>query len=138
VIALLLTAAPTAPLGSPSGLSAALVGFDAAQVNGDRAALDRYLADDYILVNGAAEIENKVQLIADFTGPAFKLNPYRVVKPVARYWHDAAVIAGEVSLRGTSSRRPSATHMRFVDVWRLRSGKWQVDYTQVTRFPSGH
>lgn len=126
----------TAPL--PQALERAVAGYDAAQVSGDRGALERYLADDYLLVNGAAETENKAQLISDFTAPGFRLKPFRVQNPIIRFWADGAVLAGEVSLAGTSDGKPFAAHTRFVDVWRLRAGKWQVVYTQVTRFPPAH
>lgn len=122
----------------PRELARAAADYDAAQVAGDRAALERYLASDYMLVNGAAEVENKAQLIADFTDPAFKLNPYRVDHPIVRSWPGGAVLAGEVELTGTSAGKPFAAHTRFVDVWRLRGNKWQVVYTQVTRVPAKH
>lgn len=139
MIAGVLWAAAGATSGTPllpAALTRAVAGYDAAQVSGDRQALSRYLAADYMLVNGAAEVEDKAQLIADFTDPKFKLKPYRVQNPIVRYWPGAAVLAGEVLLSGTSDGKPFTAHTRFIDVWRLRSRQWQVVYTQVTRFPA--
>ncbi len=130
-----LSAGPIQQPVLPTALARAVSGYDAAQIAGDRKALERYLASDYMLVNGGAEIENKTQLIADFTDPSFKLDPYRVVHPIVRVWPNGAVLAGEVTLTGTSSGKRFAAHTRFVDVWRLRKNTWQVIFTQVTRFP---
>lgn len=138
----LLIAASVAPGSTrpilPRELASAAQAYDIAQITGDRASLSRYLADDYLLVNGAGETETKAQLIADFTDPHFKLNPYHVEKPSYRLWPGGALLAGEVFLTGISGTKLFSAHTRFVDVWRLRSGRWQVVYTQVTRFPASH
>ena len=130
-------AASGAPRGEalPPALARAMEDYDQAHVKGDRLELERLLADDYVLVNGGAEIENKAQLIADFTDPAFKLQPYVVQHPNRIVWNDGAVLAGEVELTGTNSGKPFLAHTRYADIWRLRGGRWQVVFTQVTRFP---
>ena len=136
----LLAAAPsinTSPtdVRLPAALVQAMEDYDRAQVSGNRVELTRLLADDYVLVNGGAEIENKAQLIADFTDPAFKLSPYVVQHPNRIAWADGAVLAGEVELTGTNAGKPFVAHTRYADIWRLRAGRWQVVFTQVTRFP---
>jgi hypothetical protein len=135
LMAALSAASPSNIPQLPASLVRAVAGYDAAQVAGDRSALKQYLAADYLLVNGAAETETKAELISDFTDPKFKLNPYRVENPIVRYWPRGAVLAGDVSLSGMSDGRAFAAHTHFVDVWRLRAGRWEVVYTQVTRFP---
>jgi len=132
----LLAAFPAAAGGLPPDLAAAVKGYDEAQIHSDRAALERWLADDYTLVNSAAQRETKAELIADFTAPGYRLEPFVVRDPVDRVWADGAVMAGIVDARGTDGGKPFAVTFHFADIWAKRNGKWQVIFTQVTR-PKG-
>lgn len=130
-------AAPAATTGLPPDLAAAVKGYDEAQVHGDRAALERWLADDYTLVNSAAQRETKAQLIADYTAPGYRLDPFVVREPVERVWGDGAVMAGIADLKGVDGGKPFAVTLHFADIWAKRNGKWQVIFTQVTRPKAG-
>lgn len=120
----------------PPDLAQAAAEYDHAQIHNDGAALQRLLADDYTLVNGGAEISNKAEFIRDSTAPGFSLEPYVVEQAVNKVWDDGAVLSGEVTLRGTDGGKAFSGHMRFADVWAKRNGKWQVIFTEVTRFPA--
>ena len=133
LVAAACAAAPASAKGLPADLAAAVKGYDEAQIHGDRAGLERWLADDYTLVNSSAERETKAQLIADYTAPGYKLDPFVVRDPVERVWRDGAVMAGIVDARGTDGGKPFAVTLHFADVWAKRNGKWQVVFTQVTR-----
>ena len=119
----------------PAELEAAVKAYDLAQIKGDREALITLLADDYLLVNGAGDVETKGQFIADSIDPSFKLDPFVVINPVTRVWSGAAVLAGEVFLTGSSGGKTFEAHTRFADIWAKRAGRWQVVFTQVTRMP---
>lgn len=119
----------------PPDLAKAAADYDQAQMKNDGAALRRLLADDYQLVNGACEIADKASFIADSTKAGFTLQPYVVVNAINRVWADGAVLSGEVELKGTSDGKAFNVRARFADVWRKRDGKWQVVFTEVTRFP---
>lgn len=121
-ISLLATASSLATARLPP-LAAAAAAYDRAQVDGDARALERLLADDYRLVNGAGEVETKIQFITESTAPGFKLDPYVVGKPVVTIWRGGAVLAGEVMLGGVSDDRRFAAHIRFADVWAMRRGR---------------
>ena len=116
----------------PADLAQAVRQFDDAQIKGDAAALNRLLADDYALVNSRAEIENKRQMVADYTSPGFHLDPYVVEHPIVRVWRDGAILGGEVTLKGASAGKPFRGRLRFADIWRRRAGHWQVAFTEVT------
>lgn len=116
----------------PPALARAVRAYDEAQISGDGRALGRLLAQDYALVNSRAEVEDKRQMIADYTAPGFHLDRYVVEKPIVRRWQGGAVVGGEVALSGTSSGAPFKGRIRFADVWRLARGRWQVAFTEVT------
>ncbi len=117
----------------PADLARAVKDYDQAQINGSRIELERLLADDYTLANSSGQLETKAQLIADFTAPGYKLQPFVVQDPIEKVWNDGAVMAGVVRLQGTDGGKPFDATLRFADIWAKRNGKWQVIYTQVSR-----
>jgi ketosteroid isomerase-like protein len=117
----------------PADLAKAVKDYDEAQIHGDKAELQRLVADDYTLVNSSGRIQNKAELIADYTAPGYKIEPFEIMEPVEKAWSDGAVMGGVVDLRGTDGGKPFAVKLRFADIWAKRSGKWQVIYTHVSR-----
>jgi len=128
-------AAPSVALAAPlpADLAAAAHAYDAAQVNGDRAALERLVADDYVLVNGAGQVQDKARLIADYVAPGFKLDPFTIEESVEKVFGDTALLGGRVNMTGTDGGQRFALAVRFVDAWAKRDGQWRVVYSQVTR-----
>ena len=119
----------------PPDLAAAVHAYDQAQIDSNRAELERWLADDYLLVNSSGATENKAQLIADYTAPGFDLEPFIIEQPVEKVWNNGAVMGGIATLRGTDSGKRYEVRLRFADTWAKRNGRWQVIYTQVSRAP---
>jgi hypothetical protein len=130
------------PWGVPAGaaelppdLAKAVADYDTAQIKGDGAELKRLLADDYTLLNSSGSIENKAQLIADYTAPGYKLEPFVVREPIEKVWANGAVTGGIATLRGVDGGKPFEVTLRFADIWARRHGVWQVIYTQVSKPP---
>jgi hypothetical protein len=119
----------------PPDLVKAVADYDAAQIKGDRAELERLLAADYTLINSRGAIENKAMLIAGYTAPGYKLEPFTVREPIAKVWANGAVMGGVATLRGTEGGKPFEATLRFSDIWAKRHGVWQVIYTHVSRPP---
>jgi hypothetical protein len=117
----------------PADLAAAVKAYDKAQVDGNRAELERWLADDYLLVNSSGKLESKAQLIADYTAPGFTLEPFVIEQPVEKAWQDGAVMGGIATLRGTDGGKRYEVRLRFADIWAKRNGRWRVIYTQVNK-----
>ena len=120
----------------PADLAKAVKDYDEAQIHGNKAELQRLVADDYTLVNSSGRIQNKAELIADYTAPGYKIEPFEIMQPVEKVWSDGAVMGGVVDLRGTDGGKPFAVTLRFADIWAKRNGKWQVVYTHVSRPPA--
>jgi len=117
----LLLAISTAEDAAPPDPARAAADYDRAQLHNDGAALQRLVAVDYTLVNGAAEISTKAESIRDST-PGFSLQPFVVEHAINRVWRDGVVLPGEVTARGTDGGKPYVSHMRFPDVWTKREG----------------
>ena len=135
IAALALLVAPALALAGalPPDLAAAAHAYDAAQVNGDRTALERLVADDYVLVDGAGVVQSKAELIAGYVAPGFKLDPFVIEAPVEKVLGDTALLGGRVNMTGVDGGQRFALTVRFVDTWAKRDGRWRVVYSQVTR-----
>jgi ketosteroid isomerase-like protein len=120
----------------PPALAKAVAAFDRAQMDGDGAALERLLADDYVLFNSRAQVEDKAAFIRDYTAPGFSMKPFTVEDEVVRYWPGGAVLGGVATLEGTSEGKPYKVRLRFADIWREHDGRWQVIFTEATRAPA--
>ncbi|MEO8064269.1 MAG: nuclear transport factor 2 family protein [Pseudomonadota bacterium] len=135
VLCLLLGAVSARAADLPAGLVRALHDYDHAQFGNDVATLDRLVADDFMLVNSNASVENKAQFLADFNLPGFRIEPYVIEQPVHEVWRDGAVIGGLVNLRWTQGGEHQARQLRVAYVWVKRDGHWLAIYAQVTRVP---
>jgi hypothetical protein len=133
---LLVAATSAAAADLPADLRKAVHDYDSAQIKGNRAELQRLIADDYTLLNSGGKIQNKAQLIADFTAPGYKIEPFVVEEPIEKVWSDGAVMGGIATLRGTDGGKPFSVRLRFADIWAKRNGVWQVIYTHVSRPPA--
>jgi ketosteroid isomerase-like protein len=132
---LVLSAAPALAAELPPDLAKAVRDYDQAQFHNDIATLEQLVADDYMLVNSNATVENKQQFLADFNLPGFKIDPYVLEQPVAKVWGDAAVVGGLVHLSWTQDGKHQSRLLRVAYVWAKRSDHWQATYAQVTRVP---
>jgi ketosteroid isomerase-like protein len=129
----LLLATPTYGAVIPPDLALAMRQYDEAQVRGDRAALNRLLADDYLLIDSHGQRETKAQLIDDYTAPGFTLEPFKVEQPVEKVWHGGAIMGGVATLTGTEGGQPYKDRLRFTDVWARHAGQWRVLYTHASK-----
>lgn len=120
---------------APPDLLAAVHDYDAAQVAGDRGALERLVAPDYLLVNSSGAVETKADLIRDYTTPGFRLDPFRVEHEIRQLWPGGAVFGGVATISGMDGGKPYKVRLRFADVWANRGGKWQLVYTQAAHAP---
>ena len=117
--------------GLPKDLAAAATAYDIAQFKSDRAALDRWLADDYVMAGPDGQNQNKADLIRGMTAPGHKTISVSLTMTVRKWWGDGAVLGGIVDARGLERGKPTALHARFVDIWAKRGGRWQVVFTQM-------
>src|SRR5689334_21937935 len=98
----------------PPDLAKALREFDRGTIEGDIPTLARLVADDYVLVNSDATVENKQQYLADFRLPGFKIAPYVMEQRIERLWDNTAVIGGLVHLNWTQDGQRRTRLLRFV------------------------
>ncbi|HWN05831.1 MAG TPA: nuclear transport factor 2 family protein [Steroidobacteraceae bacterium] len=122
-------------LQDASPLMEAAEAYETAQIAGDAVALERLLADDYVLVGSDGARQGKAELIAFWTAEGFEPAPVKVTELVEHVWSDGAALGGTVTLTGQQGVEPFSVTIRYVDVWALRDGEWRVIYGQATRVP---
>ena len=135
---LLLAPAAASAQALPPDLAREAHEYERAQIEGDRAALERLIADDYVLVGGDGSRTDKAAHIAEFTTPEMDLQPVVVREAVEHVWADGAALGGTVDVVGTFAGTPFRQTLRYIDVWALRDGRWRVVYGQATRVPPAH
>jgi ketosteroid isomerase-like protein len=122
--------------GDNGEIRAVAQAFDDAQQRGDRAALERILAPDYLLVHGSGRIGDRKDFIDGFTDPQSHLEPFDIRDRVfLRPASDTAIVGGEAWVRGTDHGKTFRQHFRYSDIFVRRNGQWVVVYTQVTPLP---
>ncbi|HLL23014.1 MAG TPA: nuclear transport factor 2 family protein [Kofleriaceae bacterium] len=141
--AFLLALAACHPSPSPSPttdveaeIKAAAKAFDDSQLRHDRAALERFLAEDMVFVRGSGKLSGRADFLATFANPAVELEPYVIEHPIfVRLGERSGLVGGETVMRGKENGTPFAEHFRYADVFAWRDGRWQVVYVQVTMLP---
>jgi hypothetical protein len=134
-LALCLLALPAAARAAPpvEELRALARQADEAQVHGDRASLERLVADDFAMVGGSGARGDKAHLIDLFTDPQVTLDPYEPSEAfLIPLGDNAAILGGRVTFKGLDHGKPYSQTFRYADTWLKRNGRWQVVYTQVT------
>jgi ketosteroid isomerase-like protein len=129
LIALLASATP-----AQTSILAAADDFDRAQLTKDRAAMERFLLDDLIFIDGSGKRLGKKEFIAGWTSPGDQFDPITLIdRTVTQLGRDAAVVGAEVNLCGTSEGARFCSHIRFADTFVRFGGQWRVAHVQVTR-----
>ncbi|WP_309642832.1 nuclear transport factor 2 family protein [Phenylobacterium sp.] len=139
----LLTAAALAPLliaAAPApdlDVKAAAAAFDRAQLTGDRAAMERFLAKDFVIVRGSGKQAGREDFISGWLTPGVTFEPLTILDPVfVPLSPQAAIVGGRVELKGAENGKPFVERFHFSDVFAWRDGRWQVVFVQVTPTPA--
>jgi uncharacterized protein (TIGR02246 family) len=104
-----------------------------AQLKGDAAALNRFLADEYTFTNPFGEVLNKSETISEHTSGALKFHTMNMDDVRLQVYGDAAVATSQVTIKGQRgghdiSGRYRATWMLVKD-----EARWQPVAVQSTR-----
>lgn len=135
-IAFAASPASRAALGAlPTELAWALEAYNQATIGNDTDMLAALVADDYMLVNSDASVQNKESYLADFKVPGFRVDPYTIEEPVYVVRADSALTGGTFWLGWTQDGRRQIRRLRIVHFWVREDGKWRIAYTQLTRVP---
>ena len=125
---------PAALISGPAlepSLVQAIKDYDAAQLHGDRAELERLVAPDYLIVRPGG-LGDRASLIRNVAAPAVKTDPFTIVQPFTRNYGTTVIAGGWCDLHGTQNGKPWTQKTRFADIWTKRNGRWWVVMTTLT------
>jgi hypothetical protein len=104
-----------------------------AMVGLDLPVLDRLLAGELIYTHSSAKVDSKASLIEAMTSGT---NAYTSLEPsdvTGRDLGDYVMLTGAAAMTVSLSGRATSFRVRFLDLWALRDGAWQMIAWQSTR-----
>jgi len=106
--------------------------YQAAVERNDAAAMDRYLADDFILVTGTGKVFTKANLLAEARGGHTTYEHQSDTSQTVRLWGDTAVITAKLRAKGTSDGKPFDYTLWFSDTYVRTSMGWRYVFGQAS------
>lgn len=108
-------------------------GFFAALVGGDVAALDRLVADDFVIVDVFSGSQaGKKELVDGLRSGVLRFTSIEPEGAKARRYADAAVVVGATRMRGTFGGNAFAVHSRYTHVFVAGGDGWRLVSAQGT------
>jgi ketosteroid isomerase-like protein len=108
-----------------------------ATVAGDEAALRRVLSDDLTYTHSNGDTDTKATFINSLKTGARKYHKLDHESMNVRLYGDTAILTAtaqvETSQKGGST---APAHLRFIHVWVLQNGRWQMVAHQSLRLPN--
>jgi ketosteroid isomerase-like protein len=99
------------------------------------AAIAANMADDFRMIDGYGNVEDKKAFVADIVDPQLTINPYTVEEFDVRLFGDTALLSGRTKMTGTHAGKAFTSNYRYIDIYVRRNGVWKIVSVQVTKFP---
>ena len=104
-----------------------------AAVKGDTKAMDSILADDWVGINPAGDVESKAQQAKNLKDGSVDFEAIDPEEVKVRVYGDTAVVMGRYQVRLTYHGQKVEHPVRTTEVFARQGGKWRCVLTQVTR-----
>ncbi len=102
-------------------------------VNSDIATLDKYTADDYVLINMNGRMTGKSEMIEGFKSGSSKLTSDDLSDLKVRVYGNTAVVTGKADIKGTLGGTDATGQILYTRVYVKKDGRWQSVSLQQTR-----
>ncbi len=106
--------------------------FGEALTRGDRAILDRFLADDFILTNPLGKVLGKAQVIGDITSADYEIESLINDDINVRVYGETAVATARGTVKGRYKGQDASGQFRYTRVWVRQHGRLQAVAAQST------
>jgi len=108
--------------------------FFTALISADVAALDRLLADDFLLIDVMSGSEvTKSSLLAVIESGQLRFEAIEPVESLVRLYQTTAVITGRTQMRGRFAEQPFTVSSRYTHVFVEQQGQWRLVTAQGTQ-----
>jgi ketosteroid isomerase-like protein len=109
--------------------------WDKAIVAKNRTAVADNMAEDFRMIDGQGNVENKQQFVADILDDKLTIDPYTVEEFDVRLFGDTALLSGRTHMTGKHDGKAFESDYRYIDIYVRRDGAWKIVSVQITRFP---
>lgn len=107
--------------------------WDDAVAAKDTTALERIIADDFVMIGADGTVSDKRLLIAGITDPQLQIEPFHTEDVRVRVYGNVAVLTGRYSQRGRWKGEAYQTAARYTDVYVRSGARWRAVSAQATR-----
>ena len=108
--------------------------FARAVTNNDAGALDRFLADDWIIVDPDGSIIDKARFLDVIRSGALSHESMENTDLRVRLYGNTAVVTALTTSKGKFMGQDFASCERGTDIFVKQADRWQCVFTQLTRF----
>jgi ketosteroid isomerase-like protein len=106
--------------------------YQAAVKNNDAGGMDRFLADDFILVTGDGKTYTKDDLLKDGRSRRKHYEHQEDTDQTVRVWGDTAVVTAKLWLKGTDDGKPFDYTVWFSDTYVRTPAGWRLSFGQAS------
>ena len=106
--------------------------YQAAVKNNDAAAMDRILADDFVLVTGRGKTQSKADLLKEARSKAIAYEHQEDSNQKVRVWGDTAVVTALLWAKGTEENKPFEYKLWFSDIYVRTATGWRYLFAQAS------
>lgn len=125
-----------APAGAASDDRAVVAALDtqyqAAVERNDAVAMERILADDFVLVTGNGKTFDKADLLADARSGANRYEHQQDSQRTVRVWGDTAVVTALLWVKGRNKEQSFDYRLWFSDVYVRTPAGWRYVFGQAS------
>jgi ketosteroid isomerase-like protein len=93
------------------------------------------MAEDFRIIDGRGNVENKAQFVAGVMDAKLVIDPYTVEDFEVRLYGDTALLSGRTRMTGKHDGQPFTSDYRYIDIYVRRAGGWKIVSVQITRLP---
>jgi ketosteroid isomerase-like protein len=109
--------------------------FAEAIAKNDPEAIERFVVDDWIIIDPDGEIVDRTRFFEVIKSGALTHDMMESEDLRVRIYGDSAVVTAVTRTRGKFMGQEFSTQERATDVFVKRDGRWQCVLTHLTRFP---
>ncbi len=106
--------------------------YQAAVKSNDAAAMDRILADDFVLVTGRGKVYTKADLLEEARKKSTAYEKQDELEQKVRVWGDTAVVTALLWIKGTSDGKPIDRKLWFSDTYVRTPKGWKYAFGQAS------
>ncbi len=106
-----------------------------ALIENDQAALDQLLAEDLIYTHSNAKVDTKQDFMAALKSGKVAYKSVQPDEVKVRLMGSVGIITGKADVVVEQEGKANTIHLRFMDVYAKRKGRWQQVGWQSTRLP---